>query len=120
MGGAKLYRSQTTRVKASVQPLFASGPHFHLQVRDTNLDPARARTGADSGPISAYYATVSIESLLTINLLHISRGAPSPSSIIEKSRRALTEEIYQKATMPMNKSAREVVTYRILKKTESK
>ena len=49
MGGARLYRSQTTRVNAPVQPLLASGPQFHLLVRGADPDPVRGRFGAFVG-----------------------------------------------------------------------
>jgi hypothetical protein len=51
VGGARLYRSQTARVNAPVQPLIASGPQFHLLVRGANLEPVRIQTGPGSGPI---------------------------------------------------------------------
>ena len=47
----ELYRSQTARVNAPVQPLITSGPQFHLLVRGANPEPVRVRTGPGSWPI---------------------------------------------------------------------
>jgi hypothetical protein len=58
VGGAKLYQSQTARVIASVQPLIASGPQFHLQIRDANLGPFQGSSGAVLGLMLAYYVTI--------------------------------------------------------------
>jgi hypothetical protein len=55
--GAELYQSQTARVKASVRPLIASGPQFHLPVRDADPGPFQGSSGAVPGPMSAYCAT---------------------------------------------------------------
>jgi hypothetical protein len=41
----------------SVQPLFVSGPQFHLQVRDADPDLFLGPVRAESGPMSAYCAT---------------------------------------------------------------
>jgi hypothetical protein len=57
VGGAELYHNLTAKIKASVQPLVALGPKFHLRIRYANPVPTRFQPGPDSGRMSAYCAT---------------------------------------------------------------
>src|SRR5580692_3122754 len=50
VGGAELYHNLTAKVKASVRPLIASGPQFHLRIRYTDPVPTRFLPGSDPVP----------------------------------------------------------------------